>query len=336
MFLVSNYHWEVELILWLQNFSGEWLNSVMIFFTLLGLPPVYLLLGAFLYWCVDRSLGLRIIIFVFLTGAINQLLKQIFHGPRPYWVDNRINAIFPSTGFGMPSGHAQLAIVWLFISQYMKNKQYWLLGILTVFMIGISRAFLGQHFLSQIVIGWALGGLMLMAFIFLEKPIVEWIQPKRLKQKLLILLVPSVAFLILAVILADCIMNWQVPANWHDNAAKYLSTGYLIQAVQLKSLFLCCGLILGASVGHILINRLGGFDIDGTWKKRLLRFGFGILCLIALGGILFLLKKLFSIYETQNYLFLLWLFFCSFIVMFCQFFVIPVLFLKLKLANRSR
>jgi len=48
-----------------------------------------------IYWCVEKPLGRRMIMFVMLTGWLNSLLKEIFRQPRPFhflcgifWVTN--------------------------------------------------------------------------------------------------------------------------------------------------------------------------------------------------------------------------------------------------------
>jgi membrane-associated phospholipid phosphatase len=100
----------IILILYLQSF-GDWLIPAMGVFTALGYEQFYVFSCWSLYWCVNASLGLRLGLLLFFSGAINHLFKVAFHGPRPYWYDSRVRALSTETTFGVPSGHAQNAVV---------------------------------------------------------------------------------------------------------------------------------------------------------------------------------------------------------------------------------
>ena len=76
---------------------------------------------AIIYWSFDRNLGLRMAIFLPVSASFNSVLKQAIHAPRPFWVDQGIVALHPENGFGMPSGHAQAATVWLLAGAYLKK-----------------------------------------------------------------------------------------------------------------------------------------------------------------------------------------------------------------------
>ena len=159
--------WEINIILWLQNLS-PWMASIMKFFTSLGYGISYLIFISIIYWCLDSKLGMRMAIFLPLSGVTNSILKQAFHAPRPFWLDSRIVGMSTETSFGMPSGHAQAATIWLLTGAYLNKKWFWSVAIALTFMIGVSRAFLGAHFLSQIMVGWMLGGVSVVSFILRE------------------------------------------------------------------------------------------------------------------------------------------------------------------------
>ena len=100
---------------------GDWLTPIMTFFTYLGHPLAYMIVIAVIYWSFDRKLGLRLGIFLPVVVALNAILKQAFHAPRPFWADPDITAIKVANGFGFPSGHAQTSTVWLYAGYWLKK-----------------------------------------------------------------------------------------------------------------------------------------------------------------------------------------------------------------------
>jgi len=104
-------------------------------------------------------------VFVALTAAsgevANYLLKQFFNRPRPTVVPHLIIA---SPSF--PSGHAmESAIVYLTLGAVMMRvaerrvtKMYCLgIAVLLTVLVGVSRIYLGVHYPSDVVAGWAVG-----------------------------------------------------------------------------------------------------------------------------------------------------------------------------------
>ncbi|MBA3758211.1 flippase-like domain-containing protein [Candidatus Saccharibacteria bacterium] len=67
-------------------------------------------------------------------------------------------------GYGFPSGHASFAAACVTILYFQVDRKYrkYLLG--TVFLVGVSRMYLGAHFPLDIVGGWALGALIAAVF----------------------------------------------------------------------------------------------------------------------------------------------------------------------------
>ena len=106
------------------------------------------------------------LIFIFI---LNNVLKIIFTRDRP--ID--INLII-ETGYSFPSGHSMVSFAFYgflayFIyhanlNNYLKLLFIILLGLL-VFMIGISRIYLGVHYASDVLGGFAISALYLVIFI---------------------------------------------------------------------------------------------------------------------------------------------------------------------------
>jgi membrane-associated phospholipid phosphatase len=116
----------------------------------------------------QRNREKLILLFSAVAGGalLNLLLKNIFQRTRPaipgaYMVD---------TGFSFPSGHTMISLVfygmvaYLALSSVKNNKWKALIitGALVIcVLIGFSRLYLGVHFLTDVLAGWAAGGLWL-------------------------------------------------------------------------------------------------------------------------------------------------------------------------------
>ncbi len=101
---------------------------------------------------------------------IKEFLKFLFHKERP---DAGL-ALIQESGYSFPSGHAFMSVIFYgmicyFIYQVCKNKwQKMILLIATavlVFLIGFSRIYLGAHWISDVLAGWLIGGVILAFFI---------------------------------------------------------------------------------------------------------------------------------------------------------------------------
>jgi undecaprenyl-diphosphatase len=104
------------------------------------------------------------------TVALNVLLKQIFERPRPVFVD----PIIVETSYSFPSGHAMDSLVMygmlayfalLFIKSWRARMAVLFGAALLVVLIGFSRLYLGVHYFSDVIAGFAAAGVWLSACI---------------------------------------------------------------------------------------------------------------------------------------------------------------------------
>ena len=324
---------DIWLILSLQSI-GEWLTPIMKFFTWLGYPQSYMILIAIIYWSVDRKLGLRLAIFLPLVASLNSILKQAFHAPRPYWLDPGIKAIKVSNGFGMPSGHAQASIVWIYAGVLLKTRWTWIIAVLVVFMIGLSRIYLGVHFPSQVLMGWLIGILMLVVFIRAEAKVLDWFLNLRFSSQLLLIGGVSALILLLGWVIVIIFRKWEIPASWIENSSVYFSgSNETVRfSVGMGAIAGNAGAFLGTALGAILSHRQGGFDSGGSLWKRFLRSLAGLIICASLYGILVITTP----DQTKDLLYSAWRFTGFFVISFSAIFLVPQLLIRIQLLSPLR
>ena len=135
------------------------LDSCMIALTKGGVPLMVLLVAAQWWARVDRvhvrhaalTAGLT-----FLLGlGINQVILLFVHRPRPYAAGISHLIIGRSTDWSFPSDHAtaSIAIVAAFAMQGLPRRTLGLL--LLALLVCLSRVYVGTHYVTDILGGWA-------------------------------------------------------------------------------------------------------------------------------------------------------------------------------------
>jgi membrane-associated phospholipid phosphatase len=271
---------ELEIILFLQSL-GEWLVAPMKFFSYLGQEDFFLTIMPVIYWCVDAAAGLRVALALVLTNGLNWIFKLAFHGPRPFWIDPQVEALWLENSFGLPSGHAQIAAtVWGSLAASLRRKWIWIAVAALVFFIGLSRVVLGVHLPRDVVFGWLLGGLTLWFLLRLEQPVKAWLARRTLPAQVLAIFAASIAFLLVGGLVRLSLSAWTAPAEWAANAGLAypdLEEGEVaFEPLATAGLVTSAGSLFGLSLGALLISRQGGFNAGGAWSKRLLRFLIGL------------------------------------------------------------
>jgi membrane-associated phospholipid phosphatase len=273
---------EIAITLFLQNL-GLWLATPMKAFTFLGQEEFYLVIMPALYWCFSAIVGLRVAAILLFSNVVNTFFKLLLLSPRPYWVDNRVAAMIGESSFGLPSGHAQNASsVWGMLAFNIQRKWFTAAMVLVVLMIGLSRIYLGVHFTTDVIAGWAIGALLLIGMISFEKPALAWFQ--RFSTLAQIGLVFISALLMIAISLAPLAIfpDYQVPTDW-EATALLAYPDEPINPLDPTGAFTVAGTWFGMAAGAAwMFSRRNGIDASGPIWKRAARYLVGIIGVLAL------------------------------------------------------
>ena len=176
------YRWGIELIKLIQRAESPALTAIMRAISAIGSEIIFLPMILFIFWCIDEKRGFRLGALAIVSVWLNIFLKNFFRHPRPFFLDPSLGLVNES-GFGFPSGHAQLSLTLLiplaiWLSQAAageaqnKKKLIWAGAVLLISLIAFSRLYLGVHFPTDILAGFFLGGFILV-FCFFTFPLLE-------------------------------------------------------------------------------------------------------------------------------------------------------------------
>ncbi len=233
--------WGIGVVRVAQSFASPALTLIMKGLSLAGTEFFFLAFLPLIYWCVDKRRGLRIGILVFLSAVINLRLKLVFAQPRPYDLEPVLGMAKEST-FGMPSGHAQASAVFAGSSSPLFRKPWGLVIALALpLLVGLSRIYLGVHFPTDVLAGWAIGA----AIIGLDRVVGDRVERfvTGLNDTLAIALVAAVALA----------MNF---LNMKDTSLS--------------------GVFFGFAGGAVFAKKRVLFSVSGTIRRRALRYLFGL------------------------------------------------------------
>ncbi|MCO6058918.1 phosphatase PAP2 family protein [Pseudomonas sp. MOB-449] len=148
---------------WVLPLRSETLTPVMRVFTLLGYEKFILFFLPLGYWAWNRGVFLRLLVLVAVTAMLNAWLKDYWQDPRPDIALRMDHEVGDS--FGLPSGHAQIAVViWFWLAFELRRAWAWVVSGVVVTGIIFSRLYLGAHDVEDVVGGSLLGIATLLLF----------------------------------------------------------------------------------------------------------------------------------------------------------------------------
>jgi len=275
-------NWGIPIIVALQS-AGEWLLAPMQLFSFLGGEPFFLLVMPAVVWCLDVRVGLRMGLVLLTSASLNNAIKLAFGWPRPYWVSTQVQALAHEGSFGMPSGHAQNALaLWGTLAMVLRRRGAVIaLGTL-IFLISLSRLYLGVHFPSDVLGGWAIAAILLLAIAWAERPVEAWLVRRPLGVQILAPVALSLGLLAAGVWVAQQTADRVVPATWSVAADAAFPEEDPIDPNSPNGIFSASGTLLGLGVGAVLLRGWGRFSAQGPIPQRLTRMIAGLLGILVI------------------------------------------------------
>ena len=156
-----------------QENPSPWLKITMEIISYPGNSPlhlVFIILAAVIFWIAGLRLeAIFIAALSAVSAGLNVLLKLLVERPRP--TSNLVDVFQAATGQSFPSGHvmAYLALWGLLFSFgiiLFTGKRWWrilllVVSALFVVLVGPSRIYLGDHWASDVLGSYLIGGVLL-------------------------------------------------------------------------------------------------------------------------------------------------------------------------------
>jgi undecaprenyl-diphosphatase len=179
---------DTAVIGFVQGLEAPWLTSIMKVFTWIGsgyvVAPIALIGFIVLYFVLHyRQQAFLLIVVIAGSVLLNSVLKNYFKRERP-----EIHRILDANGFSFPSGHSMMAfalyaiiayIAWRNVKTSVSRILLLLFAAFMIIMIGMSRIYLGVHYPSDVVGGFAASALWLTIAI----SVYAYFQSKREKKE---------------------------------------------------------------------------------------------------------------------------------------------------------
>jgi hypothetical protein len=160
-----------EVIEAIQSALSPTLDFLFIFFTLLGEDYIYMSLIAIIYWCFNKRAGVQIFYVLLVSAYLNYWLKMSFKMDKPP-SEYRI-ILKDDVSYGFPSGHAQSAATfWGWVGLKIRKAWVRIMFFTLIFLIGLSRIYLGVHYLGD-VLGGTLFGVVFLIVAYKTMPCLE-------------------------------------------------------------------------------------------------------------------------------------------------------------------
>lgn len=174
-------HFLISMDMWVNAWLSAWRNpaavKIFLWMTLLGEVPTIIIFGmAVSVWLwFKRAKRELIALWLTIIGSEGAafVAKIIFHRARP------INAVVLETSASFPSGHATAAVAFYGFVAYLlikgvadKTRRVLIIlgSVILMLVIGFSRLYLGVHYVSDVLAGYLVGLLGLIAGVALN----EW------------------------------------------------------------------------------------------------------------------------------------------------------------------
>ncbi len=238
---------DLSIVEWFQSIRNGFLDGVFSFITEFGGDLVFLVAGTLLWWLYDKRFGYRFMTIFLFTLGINDIIKNIIARERPYTQDGITSIGEETYGYAMPSAHSSNAgIMALLIHERFGKIKKWITP--TVFimalLVGISRVYLGQHYLSDVIAGFALAAAVYYGIVYLK--------PKISLPPFTIVYIGLAIFFIALFFVLD------------------------------RNLYIAFGSILGLTIGHQIELKYVDYKEKAPWPTQIIKYLIGLIVALIL------------------------------------------------------
>lgn len=279
---------EIEIVKLVQKLSCNFCDYLFYALTSFGEEIFFFAVFLILWWCVSKNSAVKLMFVYFVSVGINSLVKFLVNRPRPYMASSEVINKLPANGSSFPSGHSQsFACVSGFVyfnnlsKSDIKNKKFYLLGFILfgLFGVGLSRLYLGQHYLSDVLVGLLFGYII----SYLMCKVLDKVKLKQFKNNKIII----ASVIIVLTICCDLIIGLTEILNAHEKLVVFQFSGFIISIV----------------VSYFLIDKIKSNNFESL-KIKSIKSIIGLIFVAIFYLLLNLFLKNYIVLELIKFLFL--------------------------------
>jgi membrane-associated phospholipid phosphatase len=143
-----------------QGFASPFLDIFFQGVTIIAEKFIMMFVVGYFYWCTSKDFGERFILTVMSGFSVNAFFKNLFRVERPfvkYKDEIRALRLSTATGYSYPSGHTQTATTVFGLVGFRLKRFFPIISAVLIFLIGLSRVYLGVHTVYDVLGGLAFG-----------------------------------------------------------------------------------------------------------------------------------------------------------------------------------
>ncbi len=158
----------MSFLYFLESIRNPVCDFLFSFITLLGEETVFMAVGMFVFWCVNKYQGYYLLTTGFIGTIVNQFLKMLCRVPRPWVKDPNFTIVESAreaaTGYSFPSGHTQTSVgVFGGLARANRHTVLRILTIAACVLVPLSRMYLGVH--TPADVGVSIGIALILIFV---------------------------------------------------------------------------------------------------------------------------------------------------------------------------
>ncbi len=178
-------HFNLQLVQFFADHRTAFLTHLFSIVSFFGSAQFYAFLTTFMFVAWDKRQAIRLSMLILLTMAFNDVLKVLIKNPRPFieqgtygqkWAVSAADAKTLAAEYSTPSGHAMgSSAFYSYLLALLGNRFVRVVLVLAIVLIGVSRPYLGVHYVEDVLLGWILGlGIALVAVRYAERLASVW------------------------------------------------------------------------------------------------------------------------------------------------------------------
>lgn len=262
----------MELLYFLEKLRTPVGDTFFQLVTYFGEDVLFLAMALILLWCIDKHKAYYILICGFVASLAGQLMKMAFKIDRPWVQDPDFQPVGSAkeaaNDFSFPSGHTILVTsTWGATALSFGSKLLRIGAPILVFLVGLSRMYLGVHTPWDVLAGWGVG----IAAIFLLRPLMQ----KAIgDSRVMWAVIAGLA----ALALCNLLLASLTPAESIGDLSRLDGA--------LKNAWTFMGLAIGLAIVYLMDSRVSHFETKAVWWAQIMKVAIGLALLLTIKSVL--------------------------------------------------